>query len=67
MGANENSQQNQKRKIEETKKDKEAFKKFERIMRWNVWKKPILKTARGATPGPTTTRIIEVLDDNVKE
>jgi len=67
VGANENGQQTQKRKVEEVKTDKDGFEKVERKKGWNVWKKPALKTAGGATPGPSNARISEVLDDDVEE
>jgi len=67
VGANENGQQTQKRKVEEVKTDKDGFEKVERKKGWNVWKKPALKTVGGATPGPSNTRISEVLDDDVEE
>jgi len=67
VGANENGQQTQKRKVEEAKTDKDGFEKVERKKGWNVWKKPALKTAGGATPGPSNARISEVLDDDVEE
>jgi len=67
VGANENGQQTQKRKIEEVKTDKDGFEKVERKKGWNVWKKPALKTAGGATPGPSNAPISEVLDDDVEE
>jgi len=51
VGANENGQQTQKRKVEEVKTDKDGFEKVERKKGWNVWKKPALKTTGGATPG----------------
>jgi len=67
VGANENGQQTQKRKVEEVKTDKDGFEKVERKKGWNVWKKPAQKTTGGATPGPSSTRISEVLDDDVEE
>jgi len=67
VGANENGQQTQKRRVEEVKTDKDGFEKVERKKGWNVWKKPALKTAGGATPGPSNARITEVLDDSVEE
>jgi len=57
VGANENGQQTQKRKVEEVKTDKDSLEKFERKKGWNVWKKPALKVAGEATPGPSYTRI----------
>jgi len=44
--------------------DKDGFEKAERKKGWNVRKKPALKTAGGATPGPSNARITEVLDDD---
>jgi len=67
VGANENGEQTQKRKVEEVKADKNGFEKVERKKGWKVWKKPALKTAGGATPGPSNTRIWEVLDDDVED
>jgi len=67
VGANENGQQTQKRKVEEVKKDKDGFEKVEKKKGWNVWKKPASKTTGGATPGPSNARISEVLDDDVEE
>jgi len=61
VGANENGQQTQKRKIEEVKRDKDGFEKVEKKKRWNVWKKPTTKPTGGATPGPSNARISEVL------
>jgi len=55
--ANENGQRTQKRKVEEVKKDKDGFEKVEKKKGWNIWKKPALKTAREAIPGPSNTRI----------
>jgi len=67
VGANENGQQTQKRKVEEVKKDKDGFEKVEKKKGWNVWKKLALKTAGVGTTGPSNTRILEVLDDDVEE
>jgi len=67
VGASENAQQTQKRKVEEVKTDKDGFEKVERKKGWNVWKKPALKTAGGATSGPSNARITEVLDDSIEE
>jgi len=67
VGANENGQQTQKRKIEKVKTDKDGFEKVEKKKGWNVWKKPASKTAGGATPGPSNARISEVLDDDVED
>jgi len=49
------------------KTDKDGFEKVEIKKGWNVWKKQALKTAGGATPGPSNARISEVLDDDVEE
>jgi len=67
VGANENGQQTQKRKVEEVKTDKDRFEKVARKKGWNVWKKPALKTDGGATPGPSNARISQVLDDDVED
>ena len=67
VGANENGQQTQKRKVEEVKTDKDVFEKVQKKKGWNVWKKPALKTAGGVTPGPSNARISEVLDDDVED
>jgi len=67
VGANENGQQTQKRKVEEVKTDKDGFEKVERKKGWNVWKKPALKTVGEATSGPSNARISEVLDNDVEE
>ena len=67
VGANENGQQTQERKVEEVKIDKDGFEKVERKKGWNVWKKPAQKTTGGATLEPSSTRISEVLDDDVEE
>jgi len=64
---NENGQQTQKRKVKEVKKDKDGFEKVERKKGWNIWKKPALKTAGGATSGHSNARITEVLDDDIQE
>ena len=64
---NQNGQQTQKRKVEEVKTDKDSFEKVEKKKGWNVWKKPALKTAEDATPGPSNARITEALDDDVEE
>jgi len=39
----------------------------ERKRGWNVGEKPALKTAGGATAGPSNARITKVLDDHVEE
>jgi len=52
--------------VDEVKTDKDSFEKVERKKRWNVWKKPALKTAGEATPGPSNARIMEVLDDSME-
>jgi len=67
VGANENGQQTQKRKVEEVKTDKDGFEKVERKKGWNIWKKPAPKTAGGVTPGPSNARVSEVLNDSVEE
>jgi len=47
--------------------DKDGFEKVERKKGWNVWKKPALKTAGGATPGPSNKGISKVLVDEVED
>jgi len=47
--------------------DKDPLEQVERKKGWNVWKKPALKTAGGATTGPSNARISEVLDDDFEE
>jgi len=66
VGGNKNAQQTQKRKVEEVKTDKDGFENVERKKGWNIWKKPALKTAGGATLGPSNARISEVLDEDVE-
>jgi len=48
------------------RKDRDEFEKVEKKKRWNVWRKPTLKTIRGGNPRHSSARITEVLDDDVE-